>query len=148
MSNGDIDYSKFTFRELEEAIAGINRLRYPQNYTNLCSEYQKRTDSMAAPPRPIPNVNADGEDKERDEGLWSQFWGSRPVLALAAVGFLWWAYDILSDRESCPTGGKLIGDLVNASCENFGQTAAAGIPLFIGLASLVLAIRSKPRDGA
>ncbi len=41
MRDGDIDYSKYTLLELEEALAGVNKHLYPENYTNLRSAYAK-----------------------------------------------------------------------------------------------------------
>ena len=39
MRDGDIDYSKYTLLELEEALAGINKHQYPANYAKLRSAY-------------------------------------------------------------------------------------------------------------
>jgi len=41
MRDGDIDYSKYTLLELEEALAGINKHLYPENHKNLRSAYAK-----------------------------------------------------------------------------------------------------------
>ena len=41
MRDGGIDYSKYTLLELEEALAGIDKLRYPKNYANLSSTYER-----------------------------------------------------------------------------------------------------------
>jgi hypothetical protein len=49
MHDGDIDYSSYGSSELEEALAGINRQRYPKNYANLCSAYQQLTKTLPAP---------------------------------------------------------------------------------------------------
>lgn len=35
MRDGDIDYSKYSFRELNEALSGIDRTTYPKNFANL-----------------------------------------------------------------------------------------------------------------
>ncbi len=147
MSDGDIDYSKFTLRELEEALAGINRQRYPKNFANLRSAYEQRTGSMPVPLLSAPSVVAGGTEKP-DADLWDKFWGARPVLALCAVASLWWAYEILSDTESCPSGGRLMRDLVQATCENFGHVAAAGIPFALAVVLVALAMRPSVRSGA
>ena len=49
MHDGDIDYSRYGLAELEEALAGINRQRYPKNYANLCFAYQQLTKTLPAP---------------------------------------------------------------------------------------------------
>ena len=49
MHDGNIDYSRYGLPELEEALAGINRQRYPQNYANLCSAYQQLTKVLPEP---------------------------------------------------------------------------------------------------
>jgi len=51
MHDGDIDYARYTLRELEEALAGINRHRYPRNYANLCVAYERVTSRPAPAPR-------------------------------------------------------------------------------------------------
>jgi hypothetical protein len=149
MSDGDIDYSKFTLLELEEALAGINRQRYPQNYANLRSAYEQRTAATAVPPPSATSTAGDNvAPREPASDLWGRFWGSRPVVAIAGLACFWWAYDLFSHPDSCPSGRKLIGDLVKATCENFGQATAASIPFFLGVVSVVLAIRPRRRAGA
>jgi hypothetical protein len=46
MKDGGIDYSKYTLRELEEALAGINKQQYPINYANLRSAYELLTSTL------------------------------------------------------------------------------------------------------
>jgi hypothetical protein len=72
MHDGDIDYSRYTERELEEALAGIDRTRYPRNFANLASTYQALTSKPVPPPAdasphahedeppPVPQYDADG----------------------------------------------------------------------------------------
>ncbi|MBD9480563.1 hypothetical protein [Pseudoxanthomonas sp. PXM02] len=73
MHDGDIDYSRYTERELEEALAGIDRTRYPRNFANLGAAYQALTSMPVPPPRekdldvlddepapPVPKYHADG----------------------------------------------------------------------------------------
>lgn len=141
--DGDIDYSKFTLLELEEALAGINRQRYPKSYANLRSTYEQRTAVMVIPPPSAAETFEEASDRESGPNLWSRFWDSRAIVLIAGAACLWWAYDLLSHPDSCSSGGKLIGDLVTAICENYGHTAAAGIPLFVGFASVVLGLRSR-----
>ena len=56
MHDGDINYSRYTLLELEEALAGINHQRYPRNYANLRAAYQALTSRPA--PQPSPPVEA------------------------------------------------------------------------------------------
>ncbi len=147
--DGDIDYSRYTLRELEEALAGINRQRYPKNYLNLRSTYDQRAAALAASPAPTAEDagDSDAHQEPANDG-WGKFWGSRPVLGVGGLIFLWWAYDLVSHPDSCPSGGKLIGDLVKATCENYGQMAAAVIPIVLAVFSLAIAIRPKAPAGA
>jgi hypothetical protein len=46
MNDGDIDYSRYTLREMEEALAGINRSQYPRNHANLLAAYQSLTSTL------------------------------------------------------------------------------------------------------
>lgn len=54
MRDGDIDYSKYTLRELEEALAGINRDRYPKNYDNLRAAHARMIASLPPAPQVEP----------------------------------------------------------------------------------------------
>lgn len=47
MRDGDIDYSRYTLIELEEALAGINENLYPRNFENLRFAYEQRSRAMA-----------------------------------------------------------------------------------------------------
>jgi hypothetical protein len=148
MRDGDIDYSKFTLLELEEALTGINRQSYPKNYENLRSTYEQKVGALAVP---LSSATVTSDPVERPDPareLWRKFWASRPVIALGGTGCLWWAYDIFSHAGSCPSGGRLIGDLIRITCENLGQAAAAGIPFLLGVLSLALALRPKRQTGA
>jgi hypothetical protein len=53
MRDWDIDYAVYTVRELEEALAGIDRRRYPKNDANLRAAYERLT-SRTPPPPPAP----------------------------------------------------------------------------------------------
>jgi hypothetical protein len=65
MHDGDIDYSRYSLLELEEALAGINRHRYPRNYANLRSAYALLTGRLAQVPDPTPPAVAHQvEDRE------------------------------------------------------------------------------------
>lgn len=41
MNDGDIDYSKYSQKELEEALDGINSKLYPRNYENIYAALSK-----------------------------------------------------------------------------------------------------------
>jgi uncharacterized membrane protein YhaH (DUF805 family) len=57
--DGDVEYSRYGLRELEEALARINRQKYPKNYANLCVAYEqlsgKPADSLGSAQLSIPN---------------------------------------------------------------------------------------------
>jgi hypothetical protein len=61
--DGDIDYSKFTRMELDEALTRIDRHRYPKNYANLVEE-------AAIRPAAAPIVRA-----PRDLSRWVEWIG-------------------------------------------------------------------------
>ena len=48
MRDGDIDYSRYTLIELEEALAGINENLYPRNFENLRFAYESDGGNGAA----------------------------------------------------------------------------------------------------
>ena len=65
MRDGDIDYSKYTLIELEEALAGINRNRFPNNYANLRCAYRQLTKTL-----PAPNVAEHVDGFNEAEEVW------------------------------------------------------------------------------
>lgn len=65
MTDGDIDYSKYTPRELEEARAGINARKYPKNYANLSLAFAKLKQTL--PPAPQPERTPAVDPSENDE---------------------------------------------------------------------------------
>ncbi|MDR7133915.1 hypothetical protein J2X06_001099 [Lysobacter niastensis] len=67
MHDGDIDYSRYTLLELEEAFAGINKHKYPKNYANLCSAYELLGSTLPSPPQAENSAAVD--DIEED---WPQ----------------------------------------------------------------------------
>lgn len=54
MHDGDIDYSRYTVRELEEANSAIRPEQYPRNYAAMRAAYIRLTGH--APPAPGTNV--------------------------------------------------------------------------------------------
>ena len=50
MKDGEIDYSKYTQREIEEALAAVDAGKYPKNHANLRVAYQRLTENH--PPAP------------------------------------------------------------------------------------------------
>jgi hypothetical protein len=146
MHDGDIDYSKYTLLELEEALAGINRHQYPRNYANLRSAYEQLTANPVAP-EPSFTTTSVTTEQTPSTSVWDRFWDSRPIAALGGALCLWWAYDLFN-QESCPVGRRLMGAIVNAICDNFGHLAASGIPFTLGLISLVYAAFPRQRGGA
>lgn len=59
MKDGDIDYSKYTLRELEEALEGINARTYPKNHANLRAAYEALTARLPPMSAPVSGVPAD-----------------------------------------------------------------------------------------
>lgn len=64
MRDGDVDYSRYTLTELEEALAGIDKRQFPKNYANLLKAYEA-LDSVppAAPKVDRPVAVAEVEDE-------------------------------------------------------------------------------------
>jgi hypothetical protein len=60
MRDGDIDYSRYTRQELEEALAGINKQAFPGNYARLQAAWEKQAGDAraheAAQPEPMAEV--------------------------------------------------------------------------------------------
>jgi hypothetical protein len=80
MRDGDIEYSKYTLLELEEALAGINKHQYPKNYANLLSAHEQLTATLADAPQPqIVATADDAARRDADKGSWDRFWDSRPI---------------------------------------------------------------------
>jgi len=72
MRDGDIDYSKYTLRELEEAIAGINPRGYPKNHANLRSAYERLTSTLPAQPQAEPPGDSHYPMRKQEWG-WTLF---------------------------------------------------------------------------
>jgi hypothetical protein len=64
MQDGDIDYSRYTLRELEEALSGIDRHHYPKNHSNLCAAYQQLTARL---PEAGPSEHTSGPAEPEDD---------------------------------------------------------------------------------
>ena len=146
MRDGDIDYSNYTLLELEEALAGINRHQYPQNYANLRSTYEQVTGKFVESPRPETVAAKDG--LEHAPTAWDRFWDSRPIAGIGGAVCIWRAFDLYTHIDSCSSGKKLMGSIVNAVCENFGHAVAAGIPFLLGCISVAYAVFPRRRVGA
>lgn len=63
MKDGDIDYSRYTQQEMEEALAGIKKDVHPLNYANLRSAYEALT---SRPPPPSEDLS-EKADESADE---------------------------------------------------------------------------------
>ncbi len=62
MIDGDIDFSSYSKLELEEALSGINRKKYPKNFENLSSAFQRLTGTLPeAQPEPAKGASATDE---------------------------------------------------------------------------------------
>ena len=144
--DGNIDYSRYTLLELEEALAGINKHLYPKNYVNLRYAYEQLTGNRVEAPPPVEPAVAN-DNAGRELGVWDKFWLSRPIKGLGGAFCLWWAYD-LTQSDSCPSGKKLMSTILRAICENFGHAAAASIPFVLGLGLVIYAVLPKRPAGA
>jgi hypothetical protein len=143
--DGDIDYSAYSLRELEEGLAGINKHRYPRNYANLCAAYERITGMRAHIQGAEPPLGAN-DHEPREPGPFDKFWNARPVRALLGLFCLWWSHDLFH-RQSCPSGRRLTAALIEATCERFGQHVAAGLPLVLGLVLVCLAAFPRRAPG-
>jgi len=143
--DGDIDYSRYTLIELEEALAGINENLYPRNFENLRFAYEQRSRAMA---ETVPQDTSTENHAARRESPaahdWKQFWISRIVAGIGAAACIWWAIDLMTPPGACRPARKLIAQLINAACEHYGPTVAGGIALFLGLITAAYAV--LPRE--
>ena len=144
--DGNIDYSKYTLLELQEALAGINKQHYPKNHANLRSAYEQLTANRVEPSLPEPDA-APTDVATTEPGVLEKLWDSRPVTALLGAFCVWWAYDIFT-QDACPSGRRLTGAVVGAICNNFGHEAAASIPVILGVVALFFAVFPRRRVGA
>ena len=55
MTDGDIDFSRYSKLELEEALSGINRYKFPKNYESLRSAFERLTGTL---PEGLPDPAA------------------------------------------------------------------------------------------
>jgi hypothetical protein len=145
--DGGIDYSRYTLLELEEALACINKHRYPKNYANLRYAYEQLTANRVEALQPVEPA-AVANDTGREPGVWDKFWLSRPIKGLGGAICLWWAYDLFAQSDSCPSGRRLMSTILKAICENFGHAAAASIPFVFGLVLVIYAVLPKRPAGA
>jgi len=143
--DGDTDYSKYTLLELEEALAGINKQQYSRNYANLRAAYEHLTANRLEPSQAEPTTSAPDVVPSRP-GILEKLWDSRPVTALFGAFCFWWAYDIFTHSNACPSSRKLTGAIVRAICNNFGHEVAASIPFVLGI--ILVAFTAFPRRSA
>lgn len=148
--DGDIDYSKYTLRELEEALAGINSERYPKNYQKLRAAHERLTTRHADAPEPVtstaPATPEAASDAAGRSDVWESLRNSRSIRAATGAVCLWWAYDILRS-DTCPEGRKLVGATIGKVCERFGHDAAASVPFLLGLLLLFFAAWPNRSEG-
>ncbi len=74
------NFPSYTHDQLEDALAHINRERYPDNYTALMREIQKRAEQGAS---------AEPDSEENAPSFPTGFWGALaiiPTVAFAAFG--------------------------------------------------------------
>jgi hypothetical protein len=146
MREGDVDYSRYTLLELEEALVGINRDLYPKNFANLRVAFERLSTASAETSLQGSAIAVEREPLQGRQ--WRKFWDSRPVAVFGGVICVWWALDLMAGPDACHPGRKLIGRLINAACENLGHTAAAGILLVLGLIIAAYAVIPRRRADA
>jgi len=146
MTDGDINYSKYTLRELEEALAGINKHQYPKNYANLRCAYERESGAaVSLPDSEEPVAESAPQDAPT---AWDRFWSSRPIAGIGGLFCLWWSIELFTGTDSCTSGHRALALITNSVCKHFGPQFAAIIPLGLGLASLVYAVAPRRPAGA
>jgi hypothetical protein len=143
--DGDIDYSKYTLLELEEALAGINKQQYPRNYANLRAAYEQLTANRIEASQSESVISATDVASPKP-GVLEKLRDSRPVTALLGVFCIWRAYDIFTHSDACPSSRKLTGTIIRAICDNFGHEVAASVPFILGI--ILVAFAAFPRRSA
>ena len=144
-NDGDTDYSRYTLLELEEALAGINKQQYPKNYANLRAAYEQLAATRIEPPQ-SEHALATPNAATPKPGILEKLWDSRLVTALLGGFCVWWAYDIFSHADSCPSSRRLTGAIIKSICDNFGHEVAASFPLVLGV--ILVAFGAFPRRSA
>jgi hypothetical protein len=95
--DGEIDYSRYTARELHEALAGIRREEYPKNYANILAALSAVTEhvedasvedtaheiSVASSYSPLINIT----QRTRDIIFWSGM-----GLLIVGLAIVYWAF--------------------------------------------------------
>jgi hypothetical protein len=145
MRDGDVDYSRYTLLELEEALAGINRDQYPENYARRRAAHERLTaakekgesDGSALRGQ---TVESESPTSRKGSAAWDRLFA-----ILAGVACFWSAYD-LATQPACRDGRKLVALILNAVCERVGHAAAAAIAVLFGLISLAYALREGRED--
>jgi len=89
--DGDIDYSRYTARELHEALAGIRRDEYPKNYAHILTALNALSEpvevSSGEPPEgPLITVT----QRTRDIIFWTGI-----VLLIVGTALMYWAFQRL-----------------------------------------------------
>ena len=143
MSDGEIDYSKYTLCDLQEALATIDRDRYPKNYSNLITAYEAATAGHTETTETAPSRL----DRLGTSASALASWFQRGIAALAGTYMLWWAYALFMNNEACPTKRKLVGRIAGELCERFGHTAGASALACFGILLLAYAANVWPRLG-
>jgi hypothetical protein len=100
MTDGDIDYSKFSRAQLEDALSRIDRDRYPRNYESLVKELGVRPVET-----PVP--------RQRDMRNWVTLIGWYQIVATAVFCYdevTSWTFDIsdLPKLRYVPLSAQLI----------------------------------------
>jgi hypothetical protein len=142
--DGDIDYSKYSKDQLEEALAGINAEKYPRNYANLRSAYVAAAE---AHPVPVPEPMKEAEPQIEVVGLWDRVTKSGLFLFATAMVCIWSGYKVLAS-STCPAGRRVTSRIAAAICENLGPTVVGLGFVLLGIGVLLSIAHRRLGGGA
>jgi hypothetical protein len=120
--DGDIDYSKFTRAELNEALTRIDRARYPKNLSNLLT-------ALAAAP-----VDRPGASTEQSSVRWERIFGWYFIVAAAVVAMPRFAYLISEPKGLSVSGSLSAHDLLTIVPVLIVVIALLALPFAAGIA--------------
>jgi hypothetical protein len=96
MEDGDIDYSRYTARELHEALAGIRRDLYPQNYANILTALNalnhRAEAALDAPPITAHQANSDRQLINVTQRTRDIVFRMGIALLIVGAGLVFWAF--------------------------------------------------------
>ena len=90
MKDGDIDYSGYTPRELQEALEGINPKAFPKNYENLKVAYRLKFPNAPIISNETIKANEKEIAKKSKKATWNFYYQSQVIFGslIASCAFL------------------------------------------------------------